>query len=107
MADCIQVTPSLKQQFADWIDQRTAIGVAKYGEPLTTFNGHDAGRDALEEILDFCQYQHQQLLEVQADIRELISVLRKIKVDCVPCQNKILTAVARPGVAAAMAAGGS
>ena len=60
------VAESLKQRFADWIDQRTEKGVVKYGHPLSTFNGRDARQDAMEEILDFCQYQQQRIMELEA-----------------------------------------
>ena len=60
------VAPSLKQRFSDWIDERTALGVTKYGTPLMTFNGRDSGQDMVEEILDFCQYQQQHIMELEA-----------------------------------------
>lgn len=47
------------------IDQRTAIGIRKYGTPLMTHNGRDAHRDALEEALDLCQYLMQMVLETK------------------------------------------
>lgn len=78
-AESVPVAPSLKQLFADWIDRRTTVGVVKYSGPLTTFNGRDPGLDALEEILDFCQYQHQRLLETEADLLALALLLTKIK----------------------------
>ena len=53
------VAGPLKQAFADWIDQRTGKGVKTYGRPLETHNGRNAARDAMEELLDFCQYQQQ------------------------------------------------
>ena len=62
------VAESLKQRFAEWIDKRTERGVAKYGHPLSTFNGRDAGQDAMEELLDFCQYQQQRILELEAQV---------------------------------------
>ena len=65
------VAESLKRRFADWIDKRTEKGIAKYGHPLSTFNGRDAGMDAMQELLDFCQYQEQSRLELLDRIREL------------------------------------
>ena len=65
------VAPSLKQRFSDWIDRRTALGVTKYGTPLMTFNGRDSGQDRIEEILDFCMYQEQYILELEAKLKSL------------------------------------
>ena len=67
-----EVAPELKQRFSDWVDQRTEKGVATYGEPLMTHNGRDAERDMTEELLDFCQYQQQHIMELkdQADYLE-------------------------------------
>ena len=33
MPERIPVAPSLKQLITAWIDQRTAVGIAKYGVP--------------------------------------------------------------------------
>ena len=74
------VAPSLKQRFGDWIDARTAQGIETYGGPLTTDNGRDARKDAFEEILDFCQYQEQDRMELIAEnarLRARIGVARE------------------------------
>ena len=47
----------------DW--RSTAQGVETYGQPLMTHNGRDAERDQMEELLDFCQYQQQRLMELE------------------------------------------
>ena len=47
------------------IDERTAIGIRKYGEPLHSYNGRDATRDALEEALDLSQYLAQMVIEAE------------------------------------------
>ena len=65
------VAPSLKEQFSAWIDSRTALGVTKYGTPLMTFNGRDSGQDMVEELLGFCQYQHQHIMELEAKLESL------------------------------------
>ena len=70
------VAPRLKQEFADWIDRRTAKGIETYGQPLATHNGRDAQRDMTEEILDFCQYQQQRVMELEDEVRELEARLR-------------------------------
>ena len=66
-----EVAPELKQRFSDWVDQRTEKGVATYGEPLMTHNGRDAERDMTEELLDFCQYQQQHIMEAKDSITKL------------------------------------
>ena len=73
----MEVSPALKQRFSDWIDARTAIGVAKYGEPLRTDNGRDAEKDGFEELLDFCQYQEQSRQELKARVAELEQAIRE------------------------------
>ena len=65
------VAPELKQRFSDWIDLRTEQGIATYGTPLKTHNGRDAEKDKTEELLDFCQYQQQHIMELEEYIREL------------------------------------
>ncbi len=42
---------------------RVAKGTAEYGEPLRTFNGRDALRDAYEEALDLALYLRQEMEE--------------------------------------------
>ena len=65
------VAEYLRQRFADWVDKRTEKGVATYGHPLSTFNGRDARQDAFDELLDFCQYQQEYIMELEADILRL------------------------------------
>lgn len=43
--------------------QRVEKGKKEYGEPLKTFNGRNALRDAYEEVLDLAMYLRQQLEE--------------------------------------------
>jgi hypothetical protein len=62
--DSVPVGESLKAM----IDQRTALGIRKYGTPLMTNNGRNATQDALDEALDLCQYQHQIILELRQRI---------------------------------------
>ena len=75
-----EVGPSLKQRFSDWIDKRTAKGVHKYGEPLTTENGRGAENDMIEELLDFCQYQEQS----RAELMHLLTSEAPIRCDHCP-----------------------
>ena len=44
--------------------ERVKLGIARYGVGLTTFNGRDAARDALDEALDGIQYAEQLQLEL-------------------------------------------
>ena len=60
-----EVAVRLKQEVANWIDRRTARGIETYGQPLMTHNGRDVKRDMLEELLDFCQYQQQRIMELE------------------------------------------
>lgn len=50
---------------AGLLRRRSAQGVRTYGSPLTTFNGRDAERDALEEAADLLMYLVQRHLETQ------------------------------------------
>ena len=65
------VAPQLKARFNDWIDKRTAKGIETYGGPLMTHDGRNAKRDATEELLDFCQYQQQRIMELEDEVRGL------------------------------------
>lgn len=53
------------REVRDALEARLAFGVAKYGAALTTHNGRDALRDALEEALDGMQYAAQANLEAR------------------------------------------
>lgn len=67
----MEVSPSLKARFGEWIDRRSAVGYVTYGTALTTHNGRSAELDMLEEILDFCQYQEQSRLELIDEVAVL------------------------------------
>lgn len=61
-------------EIASFIDQlrrdmeaRDSVGREKYNMPLTTNNGHDAGRDAYEEALDLVVYARPRLAETPKD----------------------------------------
>ena len=45
------------------LEQRAEIGQRHYGRPLTSFNGRDPLRDALEEVLDLAMYLKQWEME--------------------------------------------
>lgn len=51
------------------------LGVSKYDTPLKTFNKR-TNNDALQEILDFCQYQEQDLMEAEAILARIVKEAR-------------------------------
>lgn len=53
------------REVRDALEARLAFGATKYGTALTTHNGRDALRDALEEALDGMQYAQQLNLEAR------------------------------------------
>lgn len=54
---------SVTRAVRDLLDQRERKGVETYGTTLQTFNGRDAGRDLVEELIDGVQYAMQLRLE--------------------------------------------
>jgi hypothetical protein len=48
------------------IKERRALGVQRYGRPLQTFNGRNAIRDLIEELLDGATYAMQVEMEQEA-----------------------------------------
>lgn len=46
--------------------RRKALGLSRYGQPLTILNGRDTARDALEEATDLCAYLRVLLAEGHA-----------------------------------------
>lgn len=73
------VSGSLKERFARFVDERTEIGVARYGQPLYTNDGRDTDQDMIEELLDFSQYQEKSRLELIEDNSRLRSKLATIR----------------------------
>ena len=65
------VAPALKERFGKYVDERTERGAKLYGTPLQTNNGRNVGQDMVEEILDFCQYQQQHIMELEARLDEV------------------------------------
>ena len=61
-----EIAPFLGRLRGDML-ARDAAGREKYGVPLTTRNGRDAGRDAYEEALDLVVYARQRLAETPKD----------------------------------------
>lgn len=73
------VEASLVGEVREWIKralvERTEVGVERYGQPLHTHNGRDAGADAEQEALDLLQYLQQMIMERRdagGDVRRLV-----------------------------------
>ena len=76
----VEVSPLLKESIANYglvggysqalidaiardVDERTALGIKRYGSTLQTNNGRDVCRDQYEELLDAAQYGKQRVLQ--------------------------------------------
>lgn len=55
--------PYVADALVDFIEQRKAIGIERYGTPLQPNNGRDALRDAFEEAVDLATYLAQVIIE--------------------------------------------
>ncbi len=55
-------------------DKQIKKGMDKYGVVLSTFNGRDAGQDAVEELVDLSVYLTQLRMEHQA-YREILACI--------------------------------
>lgn len=75
--DRIVVEPIARAKFNNMLTGRTRCGVTTYGGPLTTDNGRDAVKDALEEAVDLWQYLTQIALERDADA----ALMRSLRAD--------------------------
>lgn len=54
------------------LEDRLAVGIKRYGQPLRAWNGRDAAQDAFEEVLDLSVYLAQVRVEM-AEMREIIT----------------------------------
>ena len=54
------------------LEDRLAVGIKRYGQPLRAFNGRDPSQDAFEEVLDLSVYLAQMREEMKA-MREVIA----------------------------------
>lgn len=66
----VNVTPIARGLFLTMLLDREIKGIEQYGRSLETFNGRNAIRDALEEVVDAFQYLTQIQLEHDALITE-------------------------------------
>lgn len=62
------------------IEERKQLGIQRYGSPLMTHNGRDAGRDAVEEALDLTVYSMQVAMELR-DLRAAVARVRQLCAD--------------------------
>lgn len=67
------VMPALREEFDQLADLRYKVGIERYGTALKTFNGRDAGKDAVEEWFDLGIYLKQ--LRMQYDVLQAENVL--------------------------------
>lgn len=63
IAGKVSVTSLLRQELPERLAEREKAGIARYGRSLETWNGRDAHRDLMEELLDAIQYAKQAELE--------------------------------------------
>lgn len=72
------------------IEARKALGVSRYGRALQTFNGRDALRDLLDELLDGATYAMQVRMEVAAVQKRIDAALAQHHADwdgkCTSCK---------------------
>jgi hypothetical protein len=72
------------------IEQRRKLGIERYGRPLQTFNGRDALRDLLDELLDGATYAMQVRMEIAARDDRVSRALAEHQSDpggkCYSCQ---------------------
>ena len=56
------------------IDERTKLGMSKYGTILKTFNGRDCMNDAMQEAIDLSQYLAQKVIELEQELKHGIKL---------------------------------
>lgn len=61
-----RVAPFARDEFLRMLERQIEVGEERYGKMLETFNGRDALRDAMEELIDAWQYLCQIRLEREA-----------------------------------------
>ncbi len=68
------VLATAKAAYDTVFDKQIKKGMDKYGVVLSTFNGRDAGQDAVEELVDLSVYITQLRMEHQA-YREILACI--------------------------------
>lgn len=69
------VLATAKAAYDTVFDKQIKKGMDKYGVVLSTFNGRDAGQDAVEELVDLSVYLTQLRMEHQAYREILMCIL--------------------------------
>lgn len=70
--------PVAHEMVKDDLDERLAIGIKRYGQPLQPFNGRNTIQDAYEETLDQAVYLRSMLYAAQRSRDELIEEVRQL-----------------------------
>lgn len=66
---------SVTRALMDLLAERERKGIETYGRSLETFNGRDATRDLLEELIDGAQYA----LQWQMERAELLAEIKRLR----------------------------
>jgi hypothetical protein len=82
------VTSEAILSLTETIVGQSAKGQQKYGRELETFNGRDAGQDALEELADLAVYLTQMRLE-RAEVDRQLAMLHKDLAEAVTNQGRL------------------
>jgi hypothetical protein len=78
------VTKSAVDAIVSAITSQAEKGQAQYGSPLMTFNGRDAGQDAIEELADATVYVQQ----LRMERNDLVVALEKMQLRCVELERE-------------------
>lgn len=70
--------PIMHEVVISALEERLAIGIRRYGQPLRAFNGRDAAQDAFEEVLDLSVY----LAQVREEMKELREIVAEVVMVC-------------------------
>jgi hypothetical protein len=65
------VSAESRRVLVELLERRQSVGLQRYGRPLETWNGRDAVRDLLEELIDALQYAVQVRMELDDRDAEL------------------------------------
>lgn len=66
--------PIMHEVVIQALEDRLAVGVKRYGQPLRAWNGRDAAQDAFEEVLDLSVY----LAQVREEMTEMRSIIAEV-----------------------------
>ncbi len=86
------VLSTAKASYDTVFDKQINKGMDKYGVVLSTFNGRDAGQDAVEELVDLSVYLTQLRMEHQAFAEILCCIL--VDNPQIPLPNAVFRSIA-------------